>query len=236
MCVRQGGLTSYLGSMCWLRTSYFAQCNARECGLKANAGRCMRDKRAPPAQGWRAAHHQPGRAQPWRRTSRMPPAPPALALRASQLAGNGCWQSGQCSCQLGPEAAEAPQPNPLVPSTATPYLPTHLPPPLHSNCSPWLQLATAKQEAAAILAEARAKALSQARRGASDGSELVEASMRSLGLAEGPEAELPAAVIKRRAGCRGACLAAAAAWCIAAAVAMLVEGGYCVAPGVSSLS
>ncbi|KAL4437310.1 hypothetical protein ABPG75_004449 [Micractinium tetrahymenae] len=69
-------------------------------------------------------------------------------------------------------------------------------------------LAKAKQEAAAILAEARAKALSQTRRGASEGSELVEASMRSLGLAEGPEAEQPAAVMRsvpgaHEGGCYG---------------------------------
>lgn len=86
--------------------------------------------------------------------------------------------------------------------------------------SPWsppllpaapVQVARAQQEAAGILAEARAQALSQARRGASEGSELVQASMRSLGLAEGPEVEQPAAVMKRCAGCTRGQRAGAAA-------------------------
>ncbi|PSC73673.1 autophagy-related 16 [Micractinium conductrix] len=61
-------------------------------------------------------------------------------------------------------------------------------------------VARAKQEAASILAEARAKALSMARRSvASDGAEaMVEGAMRSLRL-EG-EDELPTAVVKSIAG------------------------------------
>lgn len=66
-------------------------------------------------------------------------------------------------------------------------------------------LAKAKQEAAAILAEARAKALAAPGGRPSQTAELVEASMRSLSMSEDAEAEHPTAIMKSGPAHDGGC-------------------------------
>ena len=80
-------------------------------------------------------------------------------------------------------------------------------PALLPSCCGWavlpraVQVARAKQEAASILAEARAQILAQARRpsSASEGGAagIVEASMRSLNLSDAAEVPLPGAIARR---------------------------------------
>lgn len=65
-----------------------------------------------------------------------------------------------------------------------------------------LQLAKARQEAASILSEARAKAMQVASRRPSEAVEFVDASLHSLGLSDGADAEQPASLLKRWAGGR----------------------------------